>query len=743
MADFHSRNFNTSFSGLITTVIIMGAVGGACLVGFETLRQMKRLPGKRFVPFWKGNYRRGGVDAQDDTGVGIGSRRKEKDTQEDWEMGHLYHARTFHATNPSPPLAQWPLAWSWQALRLDDWFYATHCGMDNVVYVRFLRGCVWWMLLQTFTTAPILLAIHFRFSKGVEITDMSRASLAYLVTIPGPGCTGVDSATSSECKRIPNEQGRKLLWIHLCLTWYLTATWFYTLWWIAKGSLAIRRRLVEKIKADRQAGIDEAEEKRRQEAIAAEIADRQHAEPLRRVQGLPLDADNSEGWRQRTLLVTNLPATMRDEASIRRYFEEFLRPDDATDDGSEASHSRAGSIVELDTGSEEQGSSTQQEEGSSPTKAGDDTIKGNDAAPALSQPVGPQPDLLPRRHLRSPVQTVVLVRKMNELSAMLSRRQEILQLLEAAHVKLAKTVLEKVASRRAKDEKKQRKRFKSEAKRSKHEKDEGSNSTGATARDVESDAATEALESQRKKALDDLAERLAKFLPRSSSEESRDVPISDTKPSLDEETVWEALAEVPRELLDPHQPVTSLSTLFRGQKVPTIDYLLTKLNLLTALVAEMRARPPTEYEATSTAFVTLRDPRQARMVWRELHSQIVIKVRMAPEVKDLDWDRLMRTSFTGDLVRGFGVNAFFWAFTVSSSEWRATAGPETDHLSRPCSGLLAHPPSIDLHGALLGTELEARHSWTGQLLRVSSTARGIRLRHSAHRHRLVDHNVDP
>ena len=157
----------------------------------------------------------------------------------------------------------------------------------------------------------------------------------------------------------------------------------------------------------------------------------------------------------------------------------------------------------------------------------------------------------------------------------------------------------------------------------------------------------------------------------------------------------------------------------------------------------MRARPPTEYEATSTAFVTLRDPRQARMVWRELHSQIVIKVRMAPEVKDLDWDRLMRTSFTGDLVRGFGVNAFFWAFTVSSGDRRATTGPETDHILPSRSGLLAHPPPIDLYGSLLGAKPEARHSWIGQLLRVTPAARGIRLGHSAYRHRLLDHHVDP
>lgn len=44
-------------------------------------------------------------------------------------------------STPSPPLARWPLTWSYQALKFTDWFYAKHTGMDTVVYVRFLRAC--------------------------------------------------------------------------------------------------------------------------------------------------------------------------------------------------------------------------------------------------------------------------------------------------------------------------------------------------------------------------------------------------------------------------------------------------------------------------------------------------------------------------------------------------------------------------------------------------------------------------
>ncbi|CAO1613033.1 unnamed protein product [Parajaminaea phylloscopi] len=661
MADYKERNFNTAFSGLTTTVIIMAVVGACCLIGFESLRQLKRLPRRRFVEFWKekkgsGREGRGSIDD-----IGMSTRRK--NTQEDWEMGHLYHARTFHATTPSPALAQWPLAWTWQALRLDDWFYATHCGMDNVVYVRFLRACAWWLLLQTLTTAPILLTIHFKFSKGVPLTDMSRASLSYLVTISKPGCT--DTA-DTPCPRQPNEEGRKLLWIHLCLTWYVTATWFFALYWIGKGSLSVRRRLVEKIKTDRKTAHAELEEKRRRDAEAAAWkADRPDA-LMRKMQGLPANEDNSEGWRQRTLLVTNLPATMRDEASIRRYFEEFLRPDDATSDGASDynGHSRTGSIVEIPVSREETSS---EENEAAATKHAQQLMS---VAPGPGP--GPGPDLEPNRHLGSPVQTVVLVRKMNELSAMLARRQEILQQLEAAHIKLAQNVMEKVKSKSDKQQDRSKGSPWWAFWRRTRQSQSGSSSPVHSG-DVEG-AADETAMRDRQKARWNEVKRV--LMPFASSEHQREVADEkehdalatvDAKGSNNDpskEAFWEVLADVPRDLLDPHQPVTSLSALFRGQKVPTIDYLLTKLNLLTALVAEMRARPPTDYEPTSTAFVTLRDPRQARMVWRELNSQIVVKVRMAPEVKDLDWDRLMRTSFTGALVRGFGVNAFFWAFTV-------------------------------------------------------------------------------
>ncbi|KDN44067.1 hypothetical protein K437DRAFT_274687 [Tilletiaria anomala UBC 951] len=938
MADFAARKINPGFTGLISTSIIFFVIGGVCLVGFETLRQLKRLPRLHFRSFRNqlkpsshhGRRKRrhkgtndGGGSASDGFGEGTDCERPLYKhglgtTPEDWEMGHLYMARQFHASTPSPPPARYPFMWALQALRFKDWFYATHTGMDTVVYVRFLRACVWWLTLHTLTTAPILLTIHLEFSKGVELTDMShasdmsRASLSYLVLRPQP---------DGQCPREANEKGRKLLWIHLCIMWYITLTWAYAMYWLGRGSVLIRRRLVERIRernvlrpkrhAHKKAiaALENGRKKARGKAIVglagggqegaagqegseAKLIDGlpaghsanefgglihaaahqslffKHETPWRRNKGqkkrgnrqrryddpdefsdgeedllsvedddeeskedqigretenqerskqslhvhaishpecravddpdskdpkllLPTDAveplnsslvrassaneggggaqtikiasgngeerphqqrknsskkrkpkfdPSSAGWRQRTVIVTNMPSTMRDEASVRRYFEEFLRPDvDEENDGDEGRGSMLGEgrqeagerMSELVARQEETRLFSQERDGSRAQVPGSLEMKdakdigtlraadikgyshlrdegdndgdeyqdgepwrgdsstcsatageGKDAvttagADTITAPpaIGPEPDVHKSfRHRQSPVQTVVLVRKMVELSSMLQRRQEVLQQLEAAHIKLAQNVIgaigrQTIANRRrdAKEARKERKRKrKRKVQQHGHAEDKmadlelGDSKTRTSSSPDKRAGAGEGLKADVKnwneqEALEELTCRLARFVPCNTTGAAR------RKPS---ETIWEALADVPRELLDPLQPVTRLSALFRGQTVPTIDYLLTKLNLLTALVTEMRSRPPSSYEPTSTAFVTFRDPRQARMVWRELDSQIIIKVRMAPEVKDLDWERLMRTSFTGDLVRGAGVNAFFWAFTI-------------------------------------------------------------------------------
>jgi hypothetical protein len=316
MADLVNKKPNTSFQGLVTTCVIFAAVGGVSAITYESLRQLRRLPRTRFSKFWRKDAQRrhppGGVHDNP-------AQERQKDTCEDWEMGHFYHSRVFHASTPSPPLPRWPFAWVKRAISFTDDFYAQHTGMDTVVYVRFLRACLYWVLLQSLTTAPILLAIHIHFSRGVQSTDMARASLSYLVSTPQPGC---DIYGTEKCKTIANEQGRSLLWIHLTLLWYLTITWMLALWWIGRGSLRVRRTQIERTRQK----VIEAKQKARVIPPPEQPLERDPHQAMSSAQGFA--SDNSDGWRQRTLMVMNLPGTMRDEASIRRYFEEFLRPDE-------------------------------------------------------------------------------------------------------------------------------------------------------------------------------------------------------------------------------------------------------------------------------------------------------------------------------------------------------------------------------------------------------------------------------
>jgi hypothetical protein len=132
------------------------------------------------------------------------------------------------------------------------------------------------------------------------------------------------------------------------------------------------------------------------------------------------------------------------------------------------------------------------------------------------------------------------------------------------------------------------------------------------------------------------------------------------------ETVWDALHSLPRGDLDRYQPLIRLSTLFRGRTVPAIDFLTTKLALLSALIEESRTGcgeaaggPP-----ASTAFVTFRDPRDARRATKELaahpKNMLACVVTPAPDVRDIDWGRAMKSTYTGEFVKDWVVNVGVW-----------------------------------------------------------------------------------
>jgi hypothetical protein len=130
------------------------------------------------------------------------------------------------------------------------------------------------------------------------------------------------------------------------------------------------------------------------------------------------------------------------------------------------------------------------------------------------------------------------------------------------------------------------------------------------------------------------------------------------KPNM---TIWEALHGLPRHLLDPYQPLIRLKTLFQGSTIPAIDYYNTKVALLTSLIEEHRARSLKDYSPASTAFVTFKDPADAFRACKYLPSHpdnpVACLTSPAPDVMDLDWDRVMKSAFTGEVGDSYDFNA--------------------------------------------------------------------------------------
>lgn len=119
------------------------------------------------------------------------------------------------------------------------------------------------------------------------------------------------------------------------------------------------------------------------------------------------------------------------------------------------------------------------------------------------------------------------------------------------------------------------------------------------------------------------------------------------------ETVWEALHSLPRSVLDSYQPLIQLSHFSHGPSAPEIDSFIAKLNYLTDLITENRARAIEHHPPVSTAFVTFSDPRDARRACRYLSSHpdspINCVVQMAPSFEDLDWTGIMKSTFKAEV----------------------------------------------------------------------------------------------
>ena len=441
-----------------------------------------------------------------------------------------------------------------------------------------------------------------------------------------------------------------------------------TLLWVCNGAFSLRARSLDM--ASKNALVSGVME--------TDTLYHPHPHPQYRFTDVPIpDRDHpNKGLRLRTIMVSNVPHSLRNEKALKEYFEYYMsRKLEKSSMGITSStqpgflnkslaflFNRAKRIpahlplVPLLPHSDE--------------RSGSPVVRGD--APNSTTLV----DSIPI------IERVVIVRKMTELASLLERREDILRLLETAHIKLANKTLSAVKA--AMYRKAENRPFASGKTRAGEVVRMARRSTGVDeerggcpepAADepapmeqlvevlgpyVEEFGLRGSLAARYKRAISTTSKHAVQKLRMHDSEDSDSHHASSTIPvyppssspschSCGRKTVWEALHTLPRSSLDAYQPLINLSHLFRGKVVPSIDYYTAKLNLLSSLISDNRAKASSNYDPVSTAFVTFSDPTDARRACKylavHLKNPLACLVTMAPMYQDLDWIRVMKSSF--------------------------------------------------------------------------------------------------
>ncbi|KAG8860888.1 hypothetical protein FRB96_003623 [Tulasnella sp. 330] len=624
MATADTRGYSKNYSGLLTETYLALAVGGICLTSFELMRRQRRkTKGYKEV-------------------LAAGTTHTELGSEETWEFGYLFQGRCW-AKRPSPPLPRWPLAWVKQMTMFPEASYLPLVGPDTTVYARFLRGNWYFTLLHTLTTLPILLPIHLHFAPSADITgavtdtkSMTRVSISNLVVSP---------------------EGKRLLPIHVCLLLWITLTWILNLLWLIKGAFRYRRQAIV-LAAERAREQDDV---RKSKLVGSAEG------------GLP--DDKLRGWRLKSIMVTNIPVPLRDEKILKEYFEFYLAR--VTEKAIPAPGPVEGIVSFVSRFYQAQ---------SRRDRGIRDGLAEADATPEKKE----------KNHEIVNIEKVVVVRKMAELTSLLERREEVMQKLEEAHIQLAQAALKTVAEWIQKREQggKAPVRYLHKVARKEAAVRLTLQSEKENVRDIEIGRAGHGTDSEEEARMNALTTALQPYIHEFGMLSSRsitsprswihrtlvggaDTPSSEGSPQGQPSphgkgvalpSLWETLHSLPRSHLDQFQPLIRLKSLFRGAHVPMIDYYTTKLGLLTALITEQRSQPPSSFAAASTAFVTFSNADTARKAVNLLPSHpknpLSCLAQPAPEVADIDWKRLMKTTFTGEFLRNWVVDFFVWVFTL-------------------------------------------------------------------------------
>ncbi len=234
------------------------------------------------------------------------------------------------------------------------------------------------------------------------------------------------------------------------------------------------------------------------------------------------------------------------------------------------------------------------------------------------------------------VHEITMARKLGELGALRQRRADAIKRLELAHVRLARRILKAVEHMVDLENDKTRKG--SSVKR----QTSGSSGDSINASEEEDSAL--------------LVSTLKPYTIKYRSDPPQHLP-----------TVWDALLSLPKELLDPYQPLMG-KLKRKSKKSPLMDYEMTRVRVLTTRLQIRLAKPLEEYDAASTAFVTFVDTVTARRALSELAAHplrpLTCLTQWAPDWTDVMWPRLSKEIYRSQTLRGWITSFVIWLFIL-------------------------------------------------------------------------------
>ena len=458
-------------------------------------------------------------------------------------------------------------------------------------------------------------------------------------------------------------KGKSLLWIHLIVLLWVSITWMITLLWVAHGLMRMR--------ADNLLAAAENHPDRSK-------AQYRHPHPLYLFQPA-IDStmrvdDLYNGVRYRTVMVANIPGHLRDEQQLEEYFKYYLTMKIAKPTMGINTSTQPGFINRYLSYLWNRLKRTPPNGSAHPDLTAN-SLEGGYTAESSEE-----------NKRTSIVEQVTIVRRTSQLATLLEQREEVLQVLETAHIQLASKVLTVVSACMkgqpggvlTKSQGVHHRTWASLLRAFKVWKNEVDTNNNAGREE-------QGGESQ----MDLLIKTTGSFVEEFSSQTLFPQTSSYKKPQLTDDeqgmeqnyqnglyqldgrlgsekhkTIWDALLSLPRTVLDPYQPLIHLNLLSRGKTVPTIDYYTAKLGVLNSLITEARSLPLSGYDPVSTAFVTFKTPKDARRACKYLavhpDNPLVCTVTMAPLYDDVDWTRIMKLPFNLEVCAFLPLLQFLW-----------------------------------------------------------------------------------